>query len=77
MHVNSSLGNFFNKFDKAVAASNPINGGQSKDSLRPEAVKNEPKITPEATNVMPIGKQNSLVSNQVANPARQGVDVTA
>lgn len=77
MHINSSIGNFFNNLDKAAPASNPVSGEQEKPSAGPEAVKSGVKISPHTVDIKPVDNQKGKISNQVANPSSEGVDITA
>ena len=77
MHINSSIGNFFNKVGNAAPASNPSSGGQEKTSAGPGEVKSEAKASPQAVDIKPVDNQKSKVSNQTATPSGEGVDVSA
>lgn len=77
MHINSSIGNFFNKLDKAAPASNTVSGGQEKPSAGPEVAKGEVKTSPHTVDVKPVDNQKGKINNQVANPSSEGVDITA
>ena len=77
MHINSSIGNFFNKFDNAAPVSKPSSGEQEKPSAGPEEVKSEAKASAQKVDIKPVDNQKSKISNQVANPSGEGVDITA
>ncbi len=77
MHINSSIGNFFNKIGNAAPASNPSSGGEEKTSAGSEEVKSEAKASPQTVDIKPVDNQKGKISNQVANPSKGGVDITA
>lgn len=76
MHINSSAGNFFNKTGNTVPASNPSSGEQEKQPGGTGEVKSEATTSPQTVEIKPVDNQKSKISNQVANPAGEGVDVT-
>tara|TARA_B100000315_G_C14579177_1_gene589556 strand:- start:3061 stop:3294 length:234 start_codon:yes stop_codon:yes gene_type:complete len=77
MQINPSIGNFFNKIGNTVPASNPSSGEQEKPSAGPGEVKSDAKASPQTVEIKPVDNQKGKISNQVANPSSEGVDITA
>ncbi len=77
MNINPSMGNFSNKIGNASPASNPSSGEQKTSSAGSEEVKSEAKVSPQTADIKPVDNQKGKISNQVANPSKEGVDVTA